>query len=93
MTAHKDLSELKPLCSWKIACKGTSNILGEAAEFWWDLSKTAMQVPNQGLEMIRTNWQDRNCQIGNSIGIPNHTKEQQTLLPCTELLPVLESFP
>lgn len=42
------LSELKPLCNWKIACKGSSNILAEAGEFWWGLPKTVVEVPNQG---------------------------------------------
>lgn len=95
MTAHKHLCELKPLCDWKIACKGSSNILGEAGEFWWDLAKTAMKVPNQGVKR-RSEQTDKTGigKLGTVLEFPMlKNSEQQTLLLCTKLPSVFDSFP
>lgn len=58
MSACKHLFELKPLCNWKIACKGCSNI------GWWILVGFSQNCPRSaksgGKETIRTKWQERN---------------------------------
>lgn len=68
MSAHKHLPELKPLGSWKVACKGSSNILGEAGEFWWDLAQTDILVPSQGVQ--KSSEQIDKTETRASAGIP-----------------------